>query len=392
MTAYFIAQLNVNDREAFRVYEKGVLSTIKPFKGWVLASTPAQGLEGGEPKNQNVIISFPTYEQALAWWESSDYKAIIPIRHEHSSSADAMMLRGLDFDADVSPLERYGKRFAEVKGKRMAYVEVGEGDPIVFLHGNPTSSYLWRNIIPHLADKGRCIAPDLIGMGDSQKLDDSDENAYTFLQHRDYLDALLLQLGVTKNVTLVIHDWGSALGFDWANRHRDAVKGIAYMEAIVAPYPDWSDWNPAIAPAFQGFRSPAGEEMVLQNNMFVERILPGAILRRLGEAEKNAYGRPFLEPGEGRRPTLTWPRQIPIGGEPADVTAIAESYAAWLAEAEVPKLLVNAKPGAILSGKQLELCRVWPNQTEVTVKGSHFIQEDSPDEIGKAIVAWLDKI
>ena len=223
-------------------------------------------------------------------------------------------------------------------------------------------------------------------------MENSNADSYTFVEHRGYLDALLAQLGVGKNVTLVIHDWGSALGFDWANRHRDAIKGIAYMEAIVAPFPDWSDWNPAITPVFQGFRSPAGEEMVLENNFFVDKVLPSSVLRRMGDAEKNAYGRPFLEAGEGRRPTLTWPRQIPIAGEPADVTAIATDYAAWLAESEVPKLLINAEPGAIMVGKQLELCRKWPNQTEVTVRGSHFIQEDSPDEIGQAIAEWRGKL
>ena len=392
MPAYFIAHVDVNDRKAFRAYEKGVLKTIKPFKGRVIAAGPIIQLEGNPAKNHNVIITFPTQEQAQGWYDCADYKAVIPIRTEHAPGADAMILDGLASGPPVPSLERYGKQFIDVKGKRMAYVEVGQGDPIVFLHGNPTSSYLWRNIIPHLSDQGRCIAPDLIGMGDSDKLENSNEKSYTFVQHREYLDTLLKKLGVEKNVTLVIHDWGSALGFDWANRHRDAIKGIAYMEAIVAPFPDWSDWNPAITPVFQGFRSPAGEEMVLEKNIFVDKVLPGSVLRRMGDAERNAYGRPFLEPGEGRRPTLTWPRQIPIAGEPADVTAIATDYASWLAESAVPKLLINAEPGAIMVGKQLELCRKWPNQTEVTVKGSHFIQEDSPDEIGQAIAQWREHL
>lgn len=392
MPAYFIAHADVNDRKAFRAYEKGVLKTIRSFKGRVIAASPVVHLEGREPKNHNVIITFPSLEQAQGWYDCADYKAVIPVRTEHAPGADAMLLPGLETGSPISALEPYGKKFVKINGKRMAYVEVGEGDPIVFLHGNPTSSYLWRNIIPHLADKGRCIAPDLIGMGDSEKLEDSNENSYTFMQHREYLDGLLAQLGVHKNVTLVIHDWGSALGFDWANRHRDAVKGIAYMEAIVAPFPDWSDWNPAIKPVFQGFRSPAGEEMILDKNMFIEKVLPASVLRRMGDAEKNAYGRPFLEAGESRRPTLTWPRELPIAGEPGNVAAIASDYANWLAESEVPKLLINAKPGAILVGKQLELCRQWPNQTEVEVRGSHFIQEDSPHEIGEAIVAWRGKI
>ena len=300
-----------------------------------------------------------------------------------------MFVPGLGPDVDVSGRERYPKRHANVRGRRMAYVEAGSGDPIVFLHGNPTSSYLWRNVIPHLEGLGRCIAPDLIGMGDSEKLEGSGPERYRFVEHRDYLDGLLAALGVTEKGTLVVHDWGSALGFDWANRHRGAVRGIAYMEAIVAPFPSWAEWPPAVAPTFQAFRSPKGEAMILDGNAFVEQVLPRSVLRKLGDAEMNAYRRPFLEPGEGRRPTLTWPRQIPIGGEPADVTAIAADYAAWLATSDLPKLFVNAEPGAILTGAQRELCRRWPNQTEVTVAGSHFVQEDSPDEIGAAIADWL---
>ena len=284
--------------------------------------------------------------------------------------------------------ERYPKQNAQVLGKRMAYVETGAGDPIVFLHGNPTSSYLWRNVIPHLEGRGRCLAPDLIGMGDSEKLEKSGPGSYRFVEHREYLDALLDQLGVRENVTLVIHDWGSALGFDWARRHADAVKGIAYMEAIVKPV-TWEQWPKAVKPVFQAFRSPAGEDMVLEKNVFVEQVLPGAVLRGLTEAEMQVYRRPFAEPGESRRPTLTWPREIPIEGEPADVVEIVAAYGEWLAGSDVPKLFVNAEPGAILRGEAREFCRSWPNQTEVTVKGTHFIQEDSPDEIGEAIAGWL---
>ncbi|MBS29052.1 MAG: haloalkane dehalogenase [Alphaproteobacteria bacterium] len=283
------------------------------------------------------------------------------------------------------------KKFAEVHGRRMAYVETGnlDGDPIVFLHGNPTSSYLWRNIIPYAEAFGRCIAPELIGMGDSDKLPDSGPDRYRFVEHREYLDALLEQLGVNRNVTLVIHDWGSGLGFDWANRHRDAVRGIAYMEALVKPR-SWEDFPERARPAFQAMRSEEGEEMVLDNNFFVEVMLPGSILRDLTEEEHAEYRRPFAEAGEARRPTLTWPRQIPIEGEPADVTAIMEDYAAWLPTSELPKLFVNAEPGALLSdGPSRDFCRTWANQTEVIVKGSHFIQEDSPDEIGQALADWL---
>ncbi len=288
----------------------------------------------------------------------------------------------------ISPDERHPKRSVSVRGKRMAYVEVGEGHPIVFLHGNPTSSYLWRNVIPHLAPRGRCIAPDLIGMGDSEKLDDSGPGRYRFVEHREYLDGLLAALGVTDRVVLVVHDWGSALGFDWANRHRKAVRGIAYMEAIVKPL-TWDEWPPPVKPVFQALRSPAGEKMILEQNVFVEQILPGAVLRPLSDAEMAVYRRPFAVPGESRRPTLSWPREIPVEGQPADVVEIVRSYGEWLSTAAVPKLFVDAEPGAILRGAARELCRSWPRQTEVRVKGVHFVQEDSPDEIGRAIAEWL---
>lgn len=288
--------------------------------------------------------------------------------------------------AEISAAE-HPRKSVEVMGRRMTYVEMGEGEPILFLHGNPTSSYLWRNVMPHLRDQGRCIAPDLIGMGDSQKLEDPGPDSYRFVEHRKYLDGLLQALEVRRNVTLVLHDWGSALGFDWANRHRDAVSGIAYMEGIVRPLA-WSEWNARSRPIFEGFRSPEGEGMVLERNLFVERVLPGSVLRRLTEAEMAVYRRPFLDAGEGRRPTLTWPRQIPLDGEPADVAAVVEGYAAWMAGNDLPKLFVNAEPGAILTGAPREFCRTWRNQTEVTVPGAHFLQEDSPHQIGIAIADW----
>ncbi|MEZ5490575.1 MAG: haloalkane dehalogenase [Gammaproteobacteria bacterium] len=281
--------------------------------------------------------------------------------------------------------------FVEVKGKRMAYVELGEGAPIVFQHGNPTSSYLWRNVMPHLADQGRCLAIDLIGMGRSDKLDQSGPHSYRFAEHRDYLDGALQALGVEDDVTWVIHDWGSALGFDWCNRHRDKVKGICYMEGIVRPL-TWDEWPEAARGIFQGFRSPAGEEMVLQKNTFVERVLPGSILRKLQDEELEVYRRPFQKPGEDRRPTLSWPRQIPIAGEPEDVVSLVAEYGEWLSRSDVPKLFINAEPGAILTGAQREFCRQFPNQDEVTVAGNHFLQEDSPHEIGQAIAAWRRKI
>jgi len=283
------------------------------------------------------------------------------------------------------------KRYLTVRGKRMAYVETGSGDPIVFQHGNPTSSYLWRNVMPHLADQGRCIAVDLIGMGDSDKLDDSGPGRYTYSEHRDYLFEAWEVLGITDRVTLVLHDWGSALGFDWASRHADALLGIAYMEGIVMPV-TWDDWPEAARQIFQGFRSEAGEFMVLEKNLFIERVLPGSVIRKMSDEEMDAYRRPFREPGEDRRPTLSWPRQIPIDGEPADVTAVVEAYSEWLRETGVPKLFINAEPGAILIGRQREFCRGFRNQAEVTVPGIHFIQEDSPHEIGEAIANWRRSI
>lgn len=280
------------------------------------------------------------------------------------------------------------KKRLRTLGLEMAYVEIGEGDPIVLLHGNPTSSYLWRGVLPHLAPLGRCVAPDLIGMGDSDKLDGSGLGRYRFAEHRRHLDALLEALGVEDRVTFVAHDWGSALAFDWANRHRAAVRGLAYMEAIVRPLA-WAEWPEASRRVFEGLRSESGESMILERNLFVERVLPGSIMRRLDDAEMAEYRRPFLEPGEGRRPTLAWPREIPIEGEPADVAEIVGAYAAWLRESPVPKLFINAEPGAILTGAQREFCRAWPNQTEAIVPGIHFIQEDAPDEIGRAVADWL---
>ena len=284
--------------------------------------------------------------------------------------------------------EALSKQYKTVDGKRMAYHEVGEGDPVVFLHGNPTSSYLWRDVVPHVSARARCIVPDLIGQGDSDKLDDPGPGSYTFVEHRDYLDGLLDQLDLGDRVTLVVHNWGSGLGFDWANRHRERVAGIAYMEAVVRPV-TWEEWPESARKIFQGFRSDAGEAMVLEKNLFVEAVLPASIMRTLSEEEMAEYRRPFTAAGEDRRPTLTWPRQIPIEGEPADVHEIVQSYADWLSTSRVPKLFINGDPGTILIGDQREFARTWPNQTEVTVPGLHFLQEDSPHEIGEAIAEWL---
>jgi haloalkane dehalogenase len=290
----------------------------------------------------------------------------------------------------ISATFPYQKKRQLVLGQEMAYVEVGSGDPIVFLHGNPTSSYLWRNIVPYLEGLGRCIAPDLIGMGDSEKLPNSGPDSYTFVEHRRYLNALLDLLGVKERVTFVVHDWGSALGFDWANRHRDAVKGIAYMEAIVKPRA-WSEMQDPIRGIFQALRSPAGEQMVLEQNSFVEVNLPRAILRGLTEEEMTNYRRPFAEPGEARRPTLIWPRQIPFDGEPADVTEIVTAYGEWLAHSDIPKLYIQGEPGTMLPSHR-EFCHTWPAQSEITVRGLHYLQEDSPDEIGTALATWLQNL
>jgi haloalkane dehalogenase len=284
------------------------------------------------------------------------------------------------------PLE---KKTVDVLDARMAYHERGDGAPILLLHGNPTSSYLWRNVIPELEGHGRLIVPDMIGMGDSAKLPNPDNDTYRFTTHRKYLGGFIdAVVGPSESVVLVVHDWGSALGFDWANHHRDRVRGIAYMEGIVRPVAGWEEWSAAATPIFQGFRSDKGEAMILDRNMFVERVLPGSVLRKLTEAEMAEYRRPFAE-REDRWPTLTWPRQIPIAGEPADVVQIVADYSKWMAQNDLPKLFVNAEPGAILIGAVREFCRGWKNQSEVTVPGSHFIQEDSGPAIGRAVADWV---
>lgn len=289
--------------------------------------------------------------------------------------------------SEISPNDPHPRKRAKVLDSEMAYVDLGSGDPVVFLHGNPTSSYLWRNVIPHLADGYRCLAPDLIGMGESGPSGDGD---YTFKTHAKYLDAWFDAADLGDRVTLVVHDWGGALGFHWANRNRERVRALAYMETIVMPV-TWDDWPEAARGIFQAMRSEAGEELVLQKNVFVERILPASIIRDLQEEEHERYRAPFARGGEKRRPTLTWPRQIPIEGEPADVVKVVEDYGAWLKDSDVPKLFVDAEPGSILVGKMRDFCRTWKNQDEVKVQGSHFIQEDSPHEIGEAIAAFLKK-
>ena len=283
----------------------------------------------------------------------------------------------------------FEKHFKVVNGKRLAYIEEGHGDPIVLLHGNPTSSYLWRNVIPELTASGRVIAPDLIGQGDSEKLSVSEgPGRYTFEVAYEYLVGLLSELDAEQNVVLVGHDWGSALGFHWARNHPDLVRGIAYMEALVSPV-EWSEWPEAARGIFQGFRSDKGEDLVLTRNLFVEAVLPNSVIRKLTDEEMGHYRAPFSTPDD-RQPTLNWPRQIPIDGEPVEMVQLVSEYGRWLEESvTLPKLFINAEPGSILVGRQREYCRSWPNQKEVTVPGKHFIQEDSPSKIGKAIAEWL---
>jgi len=290
----------------------------------------------------------------------------------------------------ISAASPYQKKRKPVLGLEMAYVDEGQGDPIVLLHGNPTSSYLWRNILPYVEALGRCIAPDLIGMGDSQKLPESGPGSSTFVEHRSFLDALLEALGVRERVTFVVQDWGSTLGFDWAYRHPDVVRGIAYMEAMVKPY-TWGEYPQTGRQTFQALRSPAGEQMVLAHNSFIEFNLPRTVVRTLTEEEMNEYRRPFAEPGEGRRPTLTFARQLPIDGEPAEVTEIVTAYGKWLSRSPIPKFYIQGDPGRS-QPSQHAFCSRWPAQSTVIVKGFHNLQEDSPDEIGQAIASWLQHL
>lgn len=280
---------------------------------------------------------------------------------------------------------------ADVHGARMAYRERGQGDPVVFLHGNPTSSYLWRHVLDWVAPHGRCIAVDLIGMGYSEKVPGSGDDRYRFVRHRTFLDGFLARLAVDHRVTLVGHDWGGVLGFDWARRHPDAVRGIAYLETLVAPV-SWTGPNAPAPDLFGPLRTSAGEQMVLLQNVFVETVLPAGTLRKLSEPEMESYRWPFRRPGEDRRPTLTWAREIPIDGSPADVEEIVKANMTWMAQSPAPKLFINGEPGALLTGPLRDLCRAWPHQEEVTVAGLHFLPEDSPDQIGRALADWVTSL
>jgi len=284
----------------------------------------------------------------------------------------------------ISAEDRLPRRRIPILDTEMSHVTVGHGHPIVFLHGNPTSSYLWRNVIPHVSDLGWCLAPDLVGMGQSGP---SPAGAYRFRDHSRYLDAWFDALGLHETITLVLHDWGSALGFYWASRHHERVHAIAYMESMVRPR-QWNELPSSRAPLFRDLRSERGEHMILDENFFIEVLLPKLVMRPLGEKEMNAYRRPFLNPAS-RLPTLVWPRELPIGGEPADVVAIVERYGQWLLKSPQPKLFINAEPGSMLTGPSRDFCRRFPNQQEITVSGLHFIQEDCPDEIGAALARFI---
>jgi haloalkane dehalogenase len=286
----------------------------------------------------------------------------------------------------ISTEETSYRKYVPVLDSQMAYVDVGVGDPIVFLHGNPTPSFLWRNIIPYLLPYGRCLAPDYVGMGNSGP---APNGSYRFVDHRRYLDAWFDALGLTRNVILIVHDWGSALGFDWARRHPDRVKAIVYMEGIVRPFRSWDEWPDATRAFFQAQRSEQGEELILKKNLFIEYLLP---LRHIAPEAMEVYRRHFRNPGPGRQPMLTWTRELPIAGEPADVVAIVEAYARWLSTSPLPKLFVDAEPAGFLIGAQREFCRAWPNQATVLVKGSHFLQEETPDAVGEASARFVSKV
>jgi haloalkane dehalogenase len=286
----------------------------------------------------------------------------------------------------ISTEEISYRKHVDVLDTSMAYVDVGVGDPIVFLHGNPTPSYLWRNIIPHLLPFGRCLAPDYVGMGNSGP---APNGSYRFADHQRYLDAWFQKLGIDRDVVLVVHDWGSALGFSWAQRHPGRVKAIVYMEAIVRPFLSWDEWPDATRAFFQAQRSPQGEDLILQKNLFIEYLLP---LRDISAEAMEIYRRHYRNPGPSRMPMLAWTRDLPIEGEPADVVEIIDSYAGWLSTSPIPKLFIDAEPAGFLIGAQREFCRAWPNQQVVTVPGSHFLQEDSPEAVGQATARFVAKV
>lgn len=285
----------------------------------------------------------------------------------------------------ISTEEISYRKYVDILGVPMAYVDVGVGDPIVFLHGNPTPSYLWRNIIPHLLPFGRCLAPDYVGMGNSGAAPDG---RYRFVDHQRYLDAWLEALGIERNVILVVHDWGSALGFAWAQRHPERVKALVYMEAIVRPFRSWDEWPEATRAFFQALRSPAGEELILQRNLFIEYLLP---LRNLAPEAIEVYRRPYRNPGHTRLPMLAWTRDLPISGQPEDVVRIVDGYARWLSQTSIPKLFIDAEPAGFLIGAQRDFCLAWPSQERVCVQAAHFLPEEAPEAVATAAARFVAK-
>ncbi|RYG54201.1 MAG: haloalkane dehalogenase [Chitinophagaceae bacterium] len=277
------------------------------------------------------------------------------------------------------------KKYHIINGLKMAYFDEGKGDAIIFLHGNPASGYIWRNIVPYVRELGRCIVPDLMGMGDSDKFCNASD--YTFINNQKYLNELLKYLGIDKNIIFVVHDWGAVLAFHWARNHPDAVKGIVYMEALTRPR-TWDEVPGAARETFQKLRTVEGEQMILTENSFIEFNLPRTILRTLSQAEMTEYRRPFCKPGEDRRAILNWARQLPLGGEPAEIIEIVTDNSKWLCESNVPKLFIEATPGTLADAEK-NACMLWPNQSHLIVKGHHNLQEDSADEIGAGIAQWL---
>ncbi len=293
---------------------------------------------------------------------------------------------------EIESTMRYDKRSVTVHGKRMAYVDTGgDGDSIVFLHGNITQSYMWRNIIPHVEPLARCIAVDNIGQGDSAKLDDSGPGSYRLREHQRYIDGFLEQVDPGDRVTLMMHDWGVQLGLGWGNRNRHRLKGIAHMQGLMGNL-NWDFWNQEVSAVMKRLRTDDGEDLVLNQNLFVEKVLPAMVIRDLPAEVWDEYRRPYRNPGEDRRPSLTWPREIPVEGEPADVLSVIENNNRWLAGSPIPKLYIHVRPETVIKGHVLEHVRSFPHQTEVSVQGLHYVQEDSPHEIGAALADWYRRL
>ncbi len=285
---------------------------------------------------------------------------------------------------EISTKMPYKTKFVTVYGSKMAYVEAGQGDPILFLHGNPTSKYLWRNIMPWLENQGRVIAPDLIGMGESDKPDID----YRYHDQYKYLLGFIDALELT-NITLVLHDWGSGLGFNFAAQNPDRIKAIAFMEALVQPR-TWEDFPPDFRRAFKLMRAPGiGWLMISVANGFIKQMLPQAIVRELSETEKAVYAGPFPTIGS-RKPLLQFPRDVPIDGQPADVHSIISNYSQWLQQTEIPKLFFYASPGAIIDAEVADWVKQsFPNLTSYDMgAGIHFVQEDNPHFIGEKLAEW----